>query len=269
LMGTSRLYQRVHNAALELRHFLVLAKRMGFGAAVQLSLRNELRRGELRIRYPGFRNPFILRAGSSDFETFRQILLYSEMEFPVPQPPRRILDAGANLGLATLALLHRFPEAEVIAIEAESRNFEILSRNLAPYPQVTCVHGALWFQPGTVCIDDEDAANWSFKVSDRNARSQVPAKPIRAYTVQELMALRGWDTLDLVKMDIEGAEKDIFDADASWLDAVELLVVETHDRFRPGSRRSVYRATDNFPWEYQAGEKLVFSKSPFAGAKTP
>jgi FkbM family methyltransferase len=261
-MSSSRIYQRFQRAGIALQNFLVLAKRIGVGKAVHLSLSNRITTGELTVHYPGIQHPFTLRAGTSDFETFREILLYSEMEFPVSKPPTRILDAGANVGLAALAFLRRFPDAEIIAIEAEPRNFELLVRNLAPYPNVTCVQGALWFQSGTVFIDDDGADNWSFTVSGQKADAKVSANPIRAYTVHELMQLRKWHSIDLVKMDIEGAEKDIFDADRSWLDAVEMLVVETHDRFRPGSRRSVYRATDGFPWEAESGEKLVFSKSP-------
>jgi FkbM family methyltransferase len=268
-MSSSRFYQRFQRAELALRHFMVLAKRVGIGQALHLSLSNGFRTGELTVRYPGFQHPFSLRAGTSDFETFREILLYSEMEFPVAKPPKRILDAGANIGLAALAFLRRFPEAEIIAIEAEPRNFELLVRNLAPYPNVTCVQGALWFQSGTVFIDDATADNWSFTVSGDKVDAEAAGIPIRAYTVHELMQLRKWQSIDLVKMDIEGAEKDIFDTDRSWLDAVDMLVVETHDRFRPGSRRSVYRATDGFPWEAEAGEKLVFSKSPCGPMGSP
>jgi FkbM family methyltransferase len=261
-MSSSRLYRRFQHAELALRHFLVLAKRIGVWKAVQLTFSNKFGTGYLTVRYPGLRSPFMIRARSSDFDVFREILLYSEMGFPVAEPPQRVLDAGANIGLSTLAFVQRFPEAEVIAIEPEAGNFELLTRNLASYPNVTCVHGALWTRPGVVFIDNEDAANWSFTVSDRQPSVLDPTHSIRAYTVNELMQLQDWDSIDLLKMDIEGAEKDIFDGDGSWLDKVKILVVETHDRLRPGTRRSVYRATDGFPWEYEAGEKLVFSKAP-------
>jgi hypothetical protein len=65
-----------------------------------------------------------------------------------------------------------------------------------------------------------------------------------------------------LKVDIEGAEKEIFSgSDIGWLSAVELVIIETHDRFKPGSDKAVKDALkDGFVQMKTKGENLYFKR---------
>jgi hypothetical protein len=74
--------------------------------------------------------------------------------------------------------------------------------------------------------------------------------------VEELLEELGTDRLDLLKIDIEGGEVEVFDAARSWIDRVDVLVAELHDRLRRGCSRAFYTATAGFPHETYRGENV-------------
>lgn len=83
-----------------------------------------------------------LRMGTSDLRVFREIEK-GEYAFGLPFRPKMIVDVGANIGITSIFFATRYPEAKVIAIEAEKSNFDILERNARAYPSIVPVHAAL------------------------------------------------------------------------------------------------------------------------------
>lgn len=74
-------------------------------------------------------------------------------------------------------------------------------------------------------------------------------------TVEDIMERFNLDRIDLLKVDIEGAEKEVFsDSDAvKWIDAVDAIEVELHDRFRPGCSRAFFSRVGDFKIEHSRG----------------
>ena len=77
-----------------------------------------------QVVHPEIRFPFHLRIPSSDMFTYEQVYLKREYDFVAHESPRVIVDAGANIGLASLYFANRFPKARIIAIEAEATNYK-------------------------------------------------------------------------------------------------------------------------------------------------
>jgi tRNA G46 methylase TrmB len=80
----------------------------------------------LKIDRPDIKFPFYLRVPSSDVETFEQIFIRQDYNFDVKKSPKTIVDAGANIGLASLYFASKFPNSNIVAIEPEESNFELL-----------------------------------------------------------------------------------------------------------------------------------------------
>ena len=57
------------------------------------------------------------------------IFVLREFALPVKVEPKLIIDAGAYTGLSTLYYATKYPGAKIIAVEAESSNFEVLERH--------------------------------------------------------------------------------------------------------------------------------------------
>jgi FkbM family methyltransferase len=217
----------------------------------------------LEMRRPDVAFPFSLRVPSFDVVVFEHIFLRQEYRFDVTTPPSTIVDAGANIGLSSIYFANRFPQARIVAIEPEERNFELLERNTRPYPNVVAVHGALWHEDTSIALVDPGAGEWGFMTETRGAtgeRAGEILQTVRGVTVDIVMREHGLEHIDIMKMDIEGAEREVFSDASSWLGKVDALIVELHERLKPGCNRSFYQGTRGFDDEWLDGENVYLTR---------
>ena len=218
----------------------------------------------LQINRPGIKFPFFLRVPSSDVSTFDQIFISQEYEFDVISTPRIIVDAGANIGLASIYFSIKFPDAKIIAIEPEKSNLEILRRNIAPYGNIILVCGALWHKNARINIIDPGSGKWGFRTQAQDGieeRYGEIVHEVQGITVDTIMKEQGIDHIDLLKIDIEGAEREIFRDPSSWIGKVDALIVELHERMKPGCNRSFYGGATGFDHEWSQGENVYLTRS--------
>ena len=167
--------------------------------------------------------------------------------------PETIVDAGAHIGMASILFARKFPFARIIAIEPEPSNFAALLRNTSPYKNITLVQAALWNEDGEVTLGRSNAhVKGAFQVVENGE------KRVRAMTMDTLMRETGIQSIDLLKVDIEGAEKEVFTA-CDWIQKVRIVAIELHDRIKPGCRSAVETAASGFRSE-QRGEVTFYVK---------
>ena len=221
------------------------------------------RRFLLTMRSPLMRFPCSLRCPSSDVPTYEQVFLKHEYDFEVSRPPRFIVDAGANIGLASIYFASRFPEARIIAIEPENSNVAVLRLNTRDYPNITVFAGALWGRDETLHVIDNDYGKWGFMtapVGDAQAPPGVVTQDTHGISVPSLMERYGIDRIDIFKIDIEGAEKELFADCGAWIDRVDALIVELHDRMKPGCSDSFRSGVVGFDAQWRLGENEYLSR---------
>ena len=78
------------------------------------------------------------------------------------------------------------------------------------------------------------------------------------------MSRYGIEFIDILKLDIEGAELEVFETSESWIGKVGMLAVETHDRFRPGCSKAFERVGVSFPQRFRQGEIEFASRARVA-----
>ncbi len=155
-----------------------------------------------------------------------------------------ILDCGANIGLSSLYFAKNWPSAHVIAVEPDPDNFELLRRNVAAHPNIQAVQAAVGGQDGPVRIANKEAQEWARRTEPASgeALDAIPGLSIRS-----LIALapvpRVYQPF-LIKIDIEGAEKDLFSCGQEWIARFPILIIELHDWMLPsqGTSRSFLQA---------------------------
>jgi FkbM family methyltransferase len=206
---------------------------------------------EITAHPPGIRYPVHIRVRTTDRRTYEETLLGREYDFDLPFSPETIIDAGANIGMASIYFTHRYPKAKVIAVEPEASNYAQLVRNVMPYPTITPVHAALWNQDGETSVSEPDPATgafgkWGFVTKDG------PGSKVRAITMHTLMEEMCIPAIDLAKIDIEGAEQEVFE-DTRWLTGMGCVMIELHDRFRPGCCEVVEPAMKTFARSQRGG----------------
>jgi FkbM family methyltransferase len=178
---------------------------------------------------------------SSDLEVFSQIYKYLEYEplvkiFKDNFPERhslKIIDAGSNIGLTTVFLSKFFPDSEFIAVEPDPDNFNVMSTNfdLNKINTVHKIEGGVWSRNSFLKIvtDFRDKKHWSIRVEE----TQEPTD-LEAFAINSLIEKYGWDQIDILKIDIEGSEKELFtgkNSNLSFLKITKCLAIEIHDEF--------------------------------------
>jgi FkbM family methyltransferase len=204
------------------------------------------------IKLPGYEQPIFLSPNSSDRWIFDEVFVDQCYKFDLQdRQPQLIIDAGANSGYTAIYFAHRYPSAQILAVEIEPRNYERMCQNTASYPAIQPLNGALWYKSDCVAIHDPSGgrSTMSFQATD-SARSET--RTVRAYTIDDLLALAGRDYVDILKIDIEGGEKELFTADSdSWLERVGVLMIELHDRIRPGCSNAFYHSVSKYSFRQE------------------
>jgi FkbM family methyltransferase len=176
--------------------------------------------------------PLWCRPGTSDLTMFAEIICHRAFRcFDGVQDARLIIDCGANVGYSSAYFLSRYREATVIAIEPDEENFRVLERNLTPYqPRCRAICSAVWSQqiglllsPATLGKGNECAREV------RPVRGDEVAQ-MRALDIGSVLDDSGFERISILKVDIEGAERIVFDANYErWLPRVDNLIIELHD----------------------------------------
>jgi FkbM family methyltransferase len=244
------------------------ANHFGWRRGSVLALRD--RRGNDRIitlRWPGYAHPFRLRLNGSDLRIFVEVIADRQYELPFAAEPGVIVDAGANIGLASVFFAVRYPYAQVLAIEPDSGNCDLFLENTRAYPNVRLTRAALWTHCGRVMLSGRGGNPSAFRVEDARGTPQARGNSIMtevdAVDMVTLMSNHAADRVDLLKVDIEGSEAKVFSSSSTWIDRVECIAIELHDRFTPGCSRAFYSATLGFPNEaVRDGSVFVWRSQP-------
>jgi FkbM family methyltransferase len=207
---------------------------------------------ELKVR--GIATPVYCRAQGSDFHVLRQVLGHHDAAIRLDHPPKLIIDAGANVGYSSLLFMSHYPTATIVGIEPDKTNCELFRKNCGAHPKIRLLEGAVWPRSKTLAITNPEADPWAFQVDETSADEQ--AGLVRGYTIPEIIDMNGGGRVNLLKLDVEGAECALFSEGAEeWLPRVDVILVELHDHFVSGCRAAFDRLLSNVPhFREQHGE---------------
>jgi FkbM family methyltransferase len=197
----------------------------------------------VELSIPGAK--ILVRTGTHDIDIFEQIFLMRDCAAPSTIHPGLIIDGGAHIGCSAIWFALAFPNARIIAVEPDKNNYNLLKRNVSAFKNITCVHGAIWGVSGPVAIANPDQDPWGFTVQSDTDTPQASA--IMGITIGDLLASSGENRIGLLKLDIEGAERQVFASRyESWLSATDAIMIELHDRYQPGCTESFFAAVNRF-----------------------
>ena len=160
------------------------------------------------------------------FQTqWNEIFVRNGLQFLSESQSPRILDCGANIGLATLYLKRAFPAARITAFEADPAICAVLAENLRTNGagDVEVVNAAVWKSSGHVDFrcDGADSGSVADFATLGDRQVKVPAVRLRDILESE--------RIDLLKLDIEGAEAAVLEDCRDAMSNVRALVAEFHE----------------------------------------
>ena len=167
-----------------------------------------------------------------------------------------VIDCGANIGCASLYFLQRYPHAQVIAVEPDPGNFAVCTQNLAPFAdRVTLIQAGVWSFASPMVVERgyRDGGAWAFQV--RPTREDETPDFI-ATTIDHLLTASSLPTIDVLKIDVERAEVELFRENyRPWLDRTRTMAIELHDQ---ECEEVFFRALADYRYQReQSGELTV------------
>ena len=268
-----------------LRQLLKFVRVFGIGAGIRLWLSlllQQLGSGSalLAVRIPGLAASIHMRR--QDLEIFWQIMVMQENDFQALPQARRatdaykdivselkkpvIVDCGGHVGLSALWFASRFPEALVYSVEPDPSNFELLQQNTRSYPNIVAINGGIWSRTCRLEISNPGSGSASFRLQEVE-EGDGSLNVLRGYAIGDIANREKANRLFLVKMDIEGAESEVFKSSAEWMKSVAVLIVELHDWLMPGqgtSRNLLARVAEDHFDVLLRGENLLLFRTPSA-----
>ena len=236
--------------------FRKLRKYLSFSDAFNVYYKQKTRNLS-NIRISKLKHPFSLRQNVHDYFTFHEVLLLDAYDIPLDYTPHSIIDGGGNIGLTAAFFATKYPEAKILTIEPDAENFALLKQNTSAYKNIEGLNGAVWHRPANLIIKDLGIGSNGFTVEEASAEAE---NTIQAWSISDLMQKMSWTSCDLVKLDVEGSEKEIFSNNfESWLPKTKTLVIELHDRIKKDCSKTVFASINQYNFSMRvAGENLVF-----------
>lgn len=199
------------------------------------SRRGELPRTvELRIRQLHGR-PVTIRTRGTDarvvFDAFvHRFHLPPEGTVP-PRGPSLVFDLGSNIGCTMAHLACVYPDASIVGVELDADNAAICRKNIAPWSgRCELREAAVWSEDGRIEYEHVDGAEDGFSVTKRSNDGRGELRRARAVSIDTLLeeTCGPERMVDYMKIDIEGAERDVLRSNTAWASRVRCIKVELH-----------------------------------------
>lgn len=177
-----------------------------------------------------------IRTGTSDAQVVWDTFVgrYHAPPASVASSARRVWDLGANIGLTALDLAELCPHASLTAVELDAGNAELAQSNIATIGhRCELIEGAVWTQDGRVFYDGAPGDEHGFRVLSRSDQG----RSVAAISLDTLLERQGGAPVDYVKMDVEGAERELLSRNTQWAAHVRCLNVEVHEPYSVGECR--------------------------------
>lgn len=219
-----------------IRDFRQLRGVLGYSSAWKLCF--SANSSELPVFVRELNRTVAIRPDTSDPIVLKQVFYERQYANLVDASTKFIVDCGANIGLSSLYFARHAPNATIVGLEPEPSNYAAFAKNVEHISRVQPIHAAVWHRRCNLSIANPSADKWAHSVSESQSTISVAAM-----TPAELVKMSPTGQIDLLKIDIEGAERELFsNGDLEWLSAVKRIVIELHDETNPGCAASFYRA---------------------------
>jgi FkbM family methyltransferase len=159
-----------------------------------------------------------------------------------------------------------FPHSIVVSLEPSSENFALLQKNTQPFSNIVPLNRALLGSSRTATLSDRGTGEWGLTLlsSTLERRQPTSVETVSAICIDDILSEYGVSGIDILKLDIEGSEKEVLSHSASWMPRVELLTVELHDRIVSGCSAAHDQATVGMRRVGQNGEKVISVRNDVA-----
>lgn len=184
-----------------------------------------------------------------------------------------IVDAGGFIGTSAIAFSRLYPKATIVVIEPSPSNFAVLKQNIGSHPNIIALEGALTgASTAQTALYDRGTGESGYSIvkqgpggpdgqSGQGASGGGEGPGRQQVTGISLAQVRErFGAISVLKLDIEGAEKEIFEKSEALLRTIPAVFVELHDRIAPGTSDLFFRLFEDRWIVKDQGEKYLALK---------
>jgi len=202
--------------------------------------KGELIKGQrikLRMRSP-IRGEITLRETGTDLLTFDEVVVEEVYKSVLPylHECQHVVDLGANIGLTSLYFATHYPACKIVAVEPNSGTYDLLCANLSGLVKAgrcKTLKAAIWGSETVLIADQPENPEHYSAFATREASGPVSSgDEISGMPLKQIMAEAGFERIDLLKVDVEGAEVELFKGDLEWLRSLKCIAIEFHEGSR-------------------------------------
>jgi FkbM family methyltransferase len=189
-----------------------------------------------------------LRKKSTDLEVF--VGIYGKNNYRSKSlnklRPEVIVDIGCNNGVSLVAFKADYPNSRIIGIEPDPGNYAQAILNVQGLENVEVINEAVWHSNGSLELKDNGKGDFAFSFVTKGKTIAV----VNTVTIDSLMKRMNINNIDLLKIDIEGGEYDLFKfGNNEWLSKVKCIVIELHNWIHPDSSEIFIKSL--YPYKFQ------------------
>ncbi len=152
---------------------------------------------------------------------YNEIIVQDCYKFDCESESPVIIDCGANIGISLLYFLKQNPKAQITAYEADPIIFQILKCNIEQNGYIAnLIERAVW-------INSNEEISFGCIGADSGSLFES-ASTIQVKTIRLKEELARFKRIDLLKIDIEGAELEVIKDCENDLALVERVFIEYH-----------------------------------------
>lgn len=186
----------------------------------------------LHASIKGVEQKILIRVNNKIDRNVLEYVFFQKYHLPPVEKPIKdgaiILDFGSNIGCTLVDFKLRYPTSKVYGYEMHPNNFEMARANTKGLSNVSVFNKAVWVSNGNVSFSKKNLTD-AFAIS-KELVADDDSIQIPSTSILEILQTNQLPVVDFLKMDIEGAELDIFDyTDVSWLTKVMSMNIEFHN----------------------------------------
>lgn len=194
----------------------------------------------------------------SSHQLFKELIKKCEKDI---NKSKLVVDCGANIGCSAIYFNKILANSKIVCIEPDIKNFKLLKKNLNK-PQFELINSAV------------ASSKINYSVTDDKNKRAIKIKEVantdkETITLNEITQKYCKDNFInlIVKIDIEGFEKNLFERNYMWVFQFDIIIIEIHDYLFPKEKISenffklIYKKNETFNYEcIIQGENLIFFK---------
>jgi FkbM family methyltransferase len=238
-----------------LRHLYKFIRSFGKMTGLYLAIRYKFNRTK-DLKLPGIKEKLSLRSNTTDKATFYQVFIKKQYNIALPKKPEVLIDGGANIGLFTILIKNKYPNAKIICIEPDPENFDLLRKNVLAYENVYCENCGLWNRDTLLNVYDKYNGGKCALIVEEDKEGKI-----KSISLDTLMKKYSLDRIDVLKLDIETSEKNLFTENfQNWLSKTKVIIIELHDWMEAGCAKAFFQAINKTIKSYSyshSGENVV------------